>query len=60
MANVRGSFERDNANLDRNVAHCAVVLKSRPEKVMEASSIMEARTNVSTDQRAGPSSASDG
>lgn len=57
---MRGSFEQDNADVDRDVAQCAAISKNRLEKVMERSSTAKARSNVSTGQGAKPCSALDG
>lgn len=44
MVNVRGSLKQGNADVDRNVAQCAAVLKICLEKVKEASVITETCT----------------
>lgn len=55
MTNVCDALERENADVDRDVAQCAAVLSNRLKMVYEASSITEARLDMSTDQDAGPS-----
>lgn len=58
MANVQVTLERNNADVNRDVAQCAAFLRNRLEKLKEASSTTEAHTDVSTGQHAGPCSAS--
>lgn len=57
---MRGLLERDNADVDRDVAQCAAVLRIRLVKMKEGNSVTETCTNFSTGQGMGPSSAASG